>query len=68
MPFLPAKMLLVGTRHVKAKCLTSVESVKIDKFDVRGSVNHGIIHIENPTRCNSIAKFYFIYIYIYIYI
>jgi hypothetical protein len=31
-PFLPAKMLLVDTRHVKAKFLTSVEIVKTDKF------------------------------------
>jgi hypothetical protein len=61
-PFLPAKMLLVETRHVKAKFLTSVESVKTDKFDVRGSVHHRIIHIENPTRCNSVSKFYFIFI------
>jgi len=22
-------------------------------LDVRGSVHHSIIHIENPTRCNS---------------
>jgi len=26
-------------------------------FDVRGSVHHNIIHIKNPTRCNSVSKF-----------
>jgi len=29
----------------------------------RGSVHHSIIHIENPTRCNSVSKFYFIFIW-----
>jgi len=32
-------------------------------FDVRGSVRHSIIHIKNPTRCNSVSKFYFIFIW-----
>jgi hypothetical protein len=27
-------------------------------LDVRGSVHHSIIHIENPTRCNSVSKFF----------
>ena len=31
--------------------------------DVRGSVHHSIIHKENPTRCNSVSKFYFICIW-----
>jgi hypothetical protein len=31
--------------------------------DVCGSVRHSIIHIENPTRCNSVSKFYFIFIW-----
>jgi len=26
-------------------------------FDVRGSVHYSIIHLENPTRCNSVSKF-----------
>jgi hypothetical protein len=26
-----------------------------------GSVHHSIIHKENPTRCNSVSKFYFIF-------
>jgi len=30
-------------------------------LDVCGSVRHSIIHIENPTRCNSVSKFYFIF-------
>jgi hypothetical protein len=33
------------------------------KLDVRGSVHHSIIHIENPTRCKSVSKFYFIFIW-----
>jgi len=32
------------------------------RLDVRGSVHHSIIHIENPTRCNSVSKFYFMFI------
>jgi len=32
-------------------------------LDVRGYVHHSIIHIENPTRCNSVSKFYFIFIW-----
>jgi len=32
-------------------------------YDVRGSVHHSIIHIENPTRCNSVSKFHFIFIW-----
>jgi hypothetical protein len=31
------------------------------QLDVGGFVNHGIIHKENPTRCNSVSKFYFIF-------
>jgi len=33
------------------------------RLDVRGSVHHSIIHIENPTRCNSVSKFYFKFIW-----
>jgi len=29
---------------------------KLSKFNVRGSMHHSIIHIENPTRCNSVSK------------
>jgi len=29
----------------------------LSKFNVRGSMHHSIIHIENPTRCNSVSKF-----------
>jgi len=32
-------------------------------FDVSGSVHHSVIHKENPTRCNSVSKFYFIFIW-----
>ena len=31
----------------------------VSGLDVRGSVHHSIIHIKNPTRCNSVSKFYF---------
>jgi hypothetical protein len=31
-------------------------------FDVCGSVHHSIIRIENPIRCHSVSKFYFIFI------
>jgi hypothetical protein len=31
-------------------------------LDVCGSVHRSIICIENPTRCNSVSKFYFILI------
>jgi len=31
--------------------------------DVCGFVHHSIIHIENPTRCHSVPKFYFIFIW-----
>ena len=33
------------------------------ELDVRGSVHHSILHKENPTRCNSVSKFYFIFIW-----
>jgi len=33
------------------------------KLDVCGSVHHSIIHIENPTRCNSVSKLYFTFIW-----
>jgi len=33
------------------------------KLDVRGSVHYTIIHIGNPTRCNSASQFYFIFIW-----
>jgi len=30
------------------------------KLDVRGSVHHStILTLKNPTRCNSISKFYY---------
>jgi hypothetical protein len=32
------------------------------KFDVHGSVHHSIIHIKNPTRCNSVSQF-ILYLY-----
>ena len=35
----------------------------IPEFDVCGSVRHSIIHIEKPTRCHSVSKFYFIFIW-----
>jgi len=39
-------------------------SLKIlSQIDVCGCVHHSIIHIENPTRCHSVSKFYFIFIW-----
>jgi hypothetical protein len=32
-------------------------------LDVCVSVHHSIIHKENPTRCNSVSKFYFIFVW-----
>jgi len=32
------------------------------KLEIRGSVQHTIIHIKNPTRCKSVSKVYFIFI------
>ena len=32
-------------------------------LDVRGCGHHSIIHTENPTRCNSVSKYYFIFIW-----
>jgi len=37
--------------------------VNNSKLDTCGYVHHSIIHIENPTRCNSVSKFYFIFIW-----
>jgi hypothetical protein len=31
-------------------------------LDIPGCVHHRIIHKENPTKCNSVSKFYFIFI------
>jgi len=33
------------------------------ELDVRGAVHHSINHKEDPTRCNSVSKFYFIFIW-----
>jgi hypothetical protein len=35
----------------------------INWIDVGGSVHHSIIRIENPKRCHSVSKFYFIFIW-----
>ena len=29
----------------------------ISRFDVRGPMQHSIIHTKNPTRCNRVSKF-----------
>jgi len=41
---------------------TNITDFILEKLDGRGSVYHSIIHIENPTRYNSVSKFYFIII------
>jgi hypothetical protein len=47
-------------------CTTSLKFQKFHilrtKFDVSGSLHHSIFHIGNPTKCNSVSKFYFIFI------
>jgi hypothetical protein len=55
--------------EVSSYCITlrkrqdvGTESGSTRSLDVRGSVHHSIIHKENPTRCNSVSKFYFIFI------
>jgi len=35
----------------------------VSLLDVRGSVYHSIIHIENPTWCNSVSKFIIPHLY-----
>ena len=42
----------------KKKKLRPVETVKY----CTGNKHHFIFHIENPTRCKSVPKFYFIFI------
>jgi hypothetical protein len=37
--------------------------VNNSKLDVCWSMHHSIIRTENPTRCNSVSKFYFIFIW-----
>jgi hypothetical protein len=32
-------------------------------LDIHGSVHHSIIHIKNPTRCNSVSKLNFMFIW-----
>jgi hypothetical protein len=36
---------------------------RTNSFDISGSVHHRITHIKNPTRCNSVSKFYFRFIW-----
>jgi len=36
------------------------KDVNCAQFDVRGSVHHStILTVKNPTRCNSVWKFYY---------
>jgi len=37
------------------------KNIILQFLDVCGSVYHSIIHIGNPTRCNSVSRFYFIH-------
>jgi len=48
---------------LKSFILSATNPITHDVLDVRGSVHHSIIHIKNPTRCNSVSKFYFIFIW-----
>jgi hypothetical protein len=36
---------------------TNIKIIENRKLDVRGSVHHGAVHKENPTRCNSVSTF-----------
>jgi len=40
--------------------LFTIHGLTTYNLDVRGSMHHSIIHTENPTRCNSVSKFFFI--------
>jgi len=31
--------------------------------DIGRFLHHNVIHIENPTRCHNVSKFYFIFIW-----
>jgi hypothetical protein len=46
----------------ESRCVLRQKRTSKDELDVHGSVHHGIIHKENPTKCNSVSKFYFILI------
>ena len=54
------KLVEFRRKYVHAKLIT--QSLKNCKLDVRGSVHHSTIHKENPTKCNSVLKFYFIFV------
>jgi len=54
------EILIWGT-HARGETL--VASQTLHDLGVRGSVHHNIIQIKNPTRCNSVSKFYFIFIW-----
>jgi hypothetical protein len=49
-------------KALKSLILSATNLITHDVLDVCGSVHHSIIHIKNPTRCNSVSKFYFIFI------
>ena len=48
------------TAFYVSRLLALLEQVPLG---VCGSVHHSIIHKENPTRCNSVSKFYLIFIW-----
>ena len=50
-------------RHLFSYRLKRRITQVLQKFDICGSMHHSIIHIEDPTRCNSVSKFYFIFIW-----
>jgi len=57
-------LLLNSTLLFRSHSLSLILFCWLRKWvDVRGSVHHSTIHKENPTRCNSVSKFYFIFIW-----
>jgi hypothetical protein len=58
-----ASGILLNNRLVGRTDYEGKSPKKWRKFDVCGSVYHSITHIENPTRCHNVTKFYFIFIW-----
>jgi hypothetical protein len=46
---------------LKSFILSAMNLITHDVLDICGSMHHSIIHIKNPTQCNSVSKSYFIY-------
>jgi hypothetical protein len=53
----------VGGTYLCSPVMDVTFDRKLTEFNVRGSVHRSIIHKDNPTRCSSVSKFYFIFIW-----